>query len=235
MYSKETIEKYNRLMTDAINNILVKTSDLDALTTSISAGNRKIGRVLNVSTAPIKDCGNCAHCMHYCYDIKAVVFHTNSVLPARAKNHILANENRTKFFADIENRIARRRTNKFFRWHVAGDIIDADYFENMIAIARRHTDFTFWTYTKRFDIANEWIRNNGDIPANMHIMFSVWDGMPTPNPYNMPVFACRLKDGNKDITDAEFSRMYKCPGNCDVCKAAGRGCVVGESAYADEH
>ena len=53
------------------------------------------------------------------------------------------------------------------------------------------------------------------------------------NPYNMPVFACRMKNGN--IDNMKWDAMYKCPGNCDVCKACGRGCIAGEDTYCDEH
>ena len=202
---------------------------------TISRGNRKIGRVMNVSTMPGLACGNCVHCLGYCYDIKACVQYARTVIDARVRNYVLAMYHRDEFFSRIDAACTRRRTNKFFRWHVAGDILDYDYFCRMIDIARRHPDFTFWTYTKMYHIVNMWIRENGPLPENMHVMFSVWDGVPTPNPYHMPVFVCRLKNGNKDMTDAEIYSLYKCPGNCDVCKAAGRGCVAGESSYNDEH
>ena len=64
---------------------------------------------------------------------------------------------------------------------------------------------------------------------------SEWDGMPMDNPYNMPIFSCKLKNGNKNRSAESFAKMHKCPGNCDICKASGHGCVVGESSYADEH
>ena len=60
-----------------------------------------------------------------------------------------------------------------------------------------------------------------------------WDGVEMPNENEMPVFACRMQDGNKDPMN--WADMWKCPGNCDVCKAAGRGCVAGEDSYTDEH
>lgn len=207
----------------------------DSIKLCISRGNRKIGRVMNVSLMPGIACGNCAACIGYCYDIKACAQYSNTVIDARVRNYMLAMYHRAEFFARIDAACSRRRTNKFFRWHVAGDILDADYFAHMVEIAEKHPDFIFWTYTKMYGIVNTWIRDHGPLPSNLHIMFSVWDGMPCPNPYNMPVYVCRLKDGNKDMTDAEIYSLYHCPGNCDICKAAGRGCVSGESAYIDEH
>jgi len=232
-YTKESMDKFERISGEAIAKI--RRMDPKDIAICISNGNRKIGRAMNVSTMPCHDCRNCKFCKGYCYDIKANLFHTNTVLPARARNSVLANDYREKYFGEIRNRCKRRRTNKYFRWHVAGDILDREYFAEMVAIAKEFPDFVFWTYTKMFGIVNAWIRENGNLPENLHVMFSLWDGMKTPNPYNLPTFACRLKDGNKDLPESYFESTYKCPGNCDICKAAGRGCVVGESAYANEH
>ena len=207
----------------------------DKIRLALSRGNRKIGRCLNVSLMPGLACKNCLHCIGYCYDIKACVQYARTVIDARVRNYVLAMYYRDEYFSRIDKACERRRTNKFFRWHVAGDILDYDYFVRMVEIARKYPDFTFWTYTKMYYIVNEWIRANGPLPDNFHVMFSVWDGMPTPNPYNMPVYVCRLKDGNKDMSDDQIYSLYHCPGNCDICKAAGRGCVAGESAYIDEH
>lgn len=131
----------------------------------------------------------------------------------------------------------RRRTNKYFRWHVGGEIPTIEYFSEMVRIAKLFPDFTFWTYTKMYGIVNAYCYKYGRdaIPDNLHVMFSEWDGTQLYNPYNFPIFTCRLKDGNKNHTYEWFETLYKCPGNCDICKAAKRGCIVGESTFADEH
>lgn len=126
------------------------------------------------------------------------------------------------------------------RWHVSGDIPDYDYLERMIKIAIDHPDFLFWTYTKNYFVVNEYVKNHsGDrfkaIPENLVIMFSEWDGMPLINPYNFPIFTCKLKEGNKNHKPEYFDGLYKCPGNCDICKGIKRGCIAGENTYADEH
>ncbi len=207
----------------------MKASDLKV---SVSMGNRKIGRVMNVSTMPIMACGNCKECSGYCYDVKACIQYRN-VLDARIRNLVMAVKYRDEFFRQIDNRISRRRVNKYFRWHVAGDILDYDYFSRMVDIARKHPGFVFWTYTKMYHIVNQYIANGNIVPGNFHIMFSKWDGLAMDNPYNFPVFACRMKDGNVDYIP--FESYYKCPGNCDICKQANRGCINGENSYADEH
>lgn len=198
----------------------------------ISKGNRKIGRVMNVSLLPIRTCANCSGCHKICYDIKACLQYVN-VLDARVRNTVLATYHREEYFARIEDAISRRRAHKFFRWHVAGDILDIDYFARMVEIARRHPDFVFWTYTKNYTVVNEYVRSNGGsiseaMPTNFTVMFSEWRGMQMVNPYGFPEFRVVFKD------ETEPEGFY-CPGNCDICKAAHRGCVANETVYCREH
>ena len=205
----------------------------------ISNGNSKIGRCMNVSLAPIITCGNCKECKCFCYDVKACLQYTN-VRDARARNTVLALKHRDKFFNAIDKKCSRRRTNKYFRWHVSGDIVDYNYFENMVAIAKEFPDFTFWTYTKNYDVVDSYVSNNGNskenaIPENFHVMYSEWDGMPIVNPYGFPIFTCKLKSGNRNHPVEFFDSLYKCPGNCDICKACKMGCIGGMDTYADEH
>lgn len=234
MYSKNTIKKVVSNLSMAVNNYASALKRGDAVKACISDGNRKIGRVLNVSLAPVICCGNCKECKSLCYDIKACLQYKN-VIDARARNTALAKFARDEYFAAINSKMDRRRANKYFRYHVSGDILDYDYFSRMVESAKNHPDFIVWTYTKMYHIVNEWIRDNGPLPENLVIMFSEWDGTPMENPYNMPVFSCKLKDGNKNRTAAEFATMYKCPGNCDVCKDKRRGCIGGKNTYCDEH
>lgn len=229
-YQLSSIRKVMRLANEKKHRYMTMAPEL--IKECVSSGNRKIGRVMNVSLMPIMTCANCKECMHFCYDIKACLQYPETVIDARMRNTCLLWLDRNEYFSRIENRIARRRKNKYFRWHVAGDIVDIDYLDRMIGIARRHPDFIFWTYTKNYRVVNEWIAANGGtraaVPGNLSIMFSEWRGLEMVNPYGMPVFACRFPGET-----APFE--YQCPGNCDVCKASGRGCVVGESTYADLH
>lgn len=237
MFKNETIEKIRVSMCNIMNEYKGKTPDEIPL--AISGGNRKIGRVMNVSVAPLLTC-IVSPCFLYCYDVKACLQYKN-VRDARVRNTVLALYYPEIYFGRIREKIARRRSNKYFRWHVGGDILNAAYFAEMVAIARDFPDFTFWTYTKKYAIVNDFIAKNGGnkaaaIPGNLHIMFSEWDGMELVNPFGLPIFTCRLKDGNKNHAPEWFpENCYKCPGNCDICKAAGRGCLAGENTFADEH
>ena len=233
MYQLNSVKKAVHQLQDATSayRAQIRKEGADAVKMCISYGNRKIGRAMNVSNAPVITCGNCSGCMFYCYDIKAVLQYRN-VVDARARNTALLLENRDEYFRRIDDAISRRRKNKFFRWHVSGDILDADYLARMVDMARAHPDFTFWTYTKRYDIVNEYCQRRGGrsaIPGNLSIMFSEWRGMPMVNPYHFPEFSVIFKD------DEHKPAGHYCPGNCDVCKANHRGCIAGETTYCHEH
>ena len=223
-YKKETLKK----LIETFNEFMREYARVKDLKLCISLGNRKIGRVMNVSLPPVLSCGRCKECMHYCYDIKACMQHPREVARARVRNYVLLKRDRAEYFRQVEDAIRRRRTNKYFRWHVAGDIVDADYFRQMVAIAERHPDFTFWTYTKMYHIVNAFIDEGGRVPENLHIMFSEWRGLAMENPHSMPEFRVVFKG-------EVAPEGYYCPGNCDICKASGRGCLAGETTYAHEH
>lgn len=216
MYTLESLKKLNA----HYNATIAKYSAVDVrdIKMCISAGNRKIGRVMNVSLPPVKTCANCTECKFLCYDIKACLQYPNTVIDARIRNYEILTRDRDAYFARIDAAMNRRRKNKFFRWHVAGEIVDGDYFARMVENARRHPDFTIWTYTKNYAVVNEYVAKHGGsrtaaIPANFHVMFSEWDGMPLVNPYHFPVFTCKLKAGNKNHAPAYFEKLFKCPAN----------------------
>ena len=238
-YSIESIRKAVSGLNDHIKFYSDAIKSGETLKVSISTGNKKIGRVMNVSLAPIVTCGSaCNVCMGLCYDIKAVLQYGN-VMKARARNTAIYRMNSDLYFAQIRGAIRRRRSNKLFRWHVAGDIPNVDYLAEMVAIARENPDFIFWTYTKQYHIVNAYVAQHGGdmreaIPTNLSIMFSVWRGLPCVNPYSFPVFDVIFND---DTTEEKLRKMeyFRCPGNCDLCKEHNRGCVTGESASVWEH
>ena len=158
MYSKETISKYVKNIHSTMNAYSEKFESNPGLAyheICISKGNRKIGRVHNVSTAPIITCGNCSHCSGLCYDVKANIQYKN-VMDARARNTVIAKEHMDKFFTGIRYYISRRKAHKYFRWHVGGEILSIEYFEEMVKTAVMFPDWKFWTYTKMHSIVNEY-------------------------------------------------------------------------------
>lgn len=228
-YSIEALRKFNRMSREMLNRA---KDEETTLSVSVSTGNVKIGRVMNVSLLPILTCGSaCKVCMHDCYDIKACLQYARNVLWARVRNTYLAKHNRAEFFAQIETKINRRRKNKFFRWHVAGDILDFGYFSEMVEIAKRHSDFVFWTYTKQYSIVNAYCEKFGKsaIPSNLSVMFSRWDGLEMVNPFHFGEFSVYETEADRP------NDRYICPGNCDICKANRRGCIANENTANKLH
>ena len=209
MLKRETLQKYINVVNSLIPVLL---AILESLHVCISKGNRKIGRCMNVSTAPIFTCGGaCKVCKCLCYDLRACLQY-GTALQARVRNYLLAMYDRDRFFREIDEAMSRRRKNKFFRWHVGGDIIDYDYFCRMVDNARRHPDFIIWTYTKRYAFVNRYVAEHGGsieaaIPANLSIMFSVWEGLECVNPYGFATFECVLTG------HAWPAGVHHCPGN----------------------
>lgn len=221
-YSLESLKKVVSALKNAMDKYM--TMPVESIKLCISNGNRKIGKAMNVSLPPILSCGNCKECKHFCYDIRACLQYKN-VIDARIRNYVILLKNRDLYFSTIDKACSRRKANKMFRWHVSGDIIDLDYFCRMVEIARNHPDFVFWTYTKMYNIVNEYCDRYGkdSIPSNFSVMFSEWKGMELVNPYHFGEFRALYE--NESIPE----NTYYCPGNCDICKAARRGCIANEN------
>ncbi len=229
MFSNESIQKVLAMLKQAEKEY--SKVETENIRICISKGNRKIGHVLNVSLPPIITCANCTGCKNYCYDVKACLQYSNTVIDARIRNYILMKNNPEKYFSDIRKTLKNRRKNKFFRWHVAGDIPNMDYFKNMIAIAKDFPDFIFWTYTKNYRLVNEYCELYGKdtIPENLSIMFSEWKGMDMINPFGFPEFRC-IFPGEKPAKG-----YTKCPGNCEICTNTKTGCPYGKNKYVHLH
>lgn len=221
-YSLESLKKVVSALKNAMDKYM--TMPVESIKLCISNGNRKIGKAMNVSLPPILSCGNCKECKHFCYDIRACLQYKN-VIDARIRNYVILLKNRDLYFSTIDKACSRRKANKMFRWHVSGDIIDLDYFCRMVEIARNHPGFIFWTYTKMYHIVNEYCDKYGkeSIPVNFSVMFSEWKGMELVNPYHFGEFRALYE--NESIPE----NTYYCPGNCDICKAARRGCIANEN------
>ena len=220
-FRPEVVRKIVQSLVNRKNHYIEMLKNGEEVKLVISNGNRKIGLCMNVSLAPIITCGNCKECKYFCYDVKACCQYEN-VRNARAKNTALFLYSRDEFFRQLWERMSRKKTNKFLRFHVSGEIIDIDHFSRMVETARKFPEFTIWTYTKMYHIVNEWIRENGSLPENFHVMFSEWIGLPIVNPYGMPVFRCVE-------TETEAPGIALCPGDCNVCKEHHCGCVAGQS------
>ena len=222
MYKEQTIEKYLGAMQRWMKFYLENIEDTHVV---ISEYNDKVGDIANVSTAAILTCPHCQQCKYWCYDIRDCFKfgYDSTPMKARAKNTAVLFKDPDRFFWEIGDFLKNYKSD-LFRWHVGGETRDRAYRDNLLKTAVDNPIRQF-TYTKEYELWNE-----VKLPSNLVVMYSDWKGLPMDNPHNRPVFKVRFKGDPvpKDCT-------WKCPGNCDVCRAAKRGCVVGENTWVDEH
>lgn len=195
---------------------------------SISPGNRKMGAIPSVSLPPIITCPTGCPCATKCYAAKLCRIYKN-VRSAYQNNLDLLNEDWSGYWSQVRNAAQLQR---FFRFHVSGDIPNAGYFKEMVITAKQCSGTHFLVFTKRYEIVNNYISVFGDLPANLHVIFSEWGEQKPVNPHNLPTAAVIFKG-------CEPSDNWKiCGGNCTECACRGVGCwelKKGETIAFYEH
>ena len=204
-------EKFNQALKEAKQEVKART----VKTVSISNKNSKMGEVASVSTLPLITCpARCkGTCGPDCYAAKLANLRPQ-VLKSYARNTALLMLRPELYWQGINYAMAGVR---FFRFHVSGDILNSEYFENMIQAARNNGHCEILAFTKRFEIVNAWIRENGPLPSNLHILFSGWQNLKPVNPYKLPETNVFGKEGPKEDWKV-------CGGNCFSCACRGLGC-----------
>lgn len=195
---------------------------------SISYGNSKMGHIPSVSLPPIVTCSNCSSCAKKCYAAKLCRIYP-SVKKAYDNNLEILKSDRNGYFLQVK---AVASLTGFFRWHVSGDIIDIDYLDRMVKLARECKHTRFLAFTKNYQVVNNYLANHRK-PKNLQIVFSVpFDGAIIDNPHNLPTAAVILKGYTPQPN-------YKiCGGNCSECANCNIGCwelKKGETIAFYEH
>lgn len=209
-----------KAMRDAIANYVEQIHNGTDLCVSVSPGNRKTGWIPSVSLMPYITCPAACKgtCDGKCYAGKLCAIYEN-VMQSYAKNTAIWQCNPELYFNTVK---AVAVINRFFRYHVAGDIPNADYFDRMVTVARECPNCTFLAFTKRYSIVNAWIDNNGPLPSNLKILLSGWSNLKPINPYNLPETTAYGK--KEEPNDA----WLLCGGNCSECGCRGCGCWKAE-------
>lgn len=196
----------------------------------ISQGNSKMGNIPSISLPAGLTCRTDCECNKKCY-AKRLERLRPSVRAAYQNNYELYLSDKDTYWREIEGSIMMSR---FFRFHVSGDIIDDDYLRRMIAIANNNRHCEILCFTKKYDIVNEYIEDGGQIPENLHLIFSVWRNLECDNRFNLPTSHVRYKDGTTTASDS----AVECSGNCTECAMTDGGCWTlkfGEEVVFDEH
>lgn len=191
---------------------------------SISKGNTKLGKVANISLTPVKGCGKDIPCKKDCYALKSLIY--PNVQNAWGNNLLYAMTARDWYFNQVDRFLSTYK-GKFFRWHVAGDILDQDYYCSMLDIASKYPSVKFLAFTKQYDIVNS---IGADIPRNLTIIFSAWPGFAMDNPFEFPV--AFMQDGAETRLDGT---ELLCPGNCENCGMCWTLPSIGKNVVFDKH
>lgn len=188
----------------------------ELLEVSISRGNVKMGDVPSISTLPLIMCPAACKgtCDKYCYAAKIAMLRP-SVRNAYARNTAILLRQPERYFAAV-NYIASG--SRFFRYNVSGDIYNERFMSEIVKAAENNPHCQFLAFTKAFRLVNDWISNNGELPANLHILFSGEEQLIPENPYNLPETTV-VKKGQ-----AVDPAWKMCGGNCFNCGCRGLGC-----------
>jgi hypothetical protein len=200
----------------------------------ISAGNAKLGAIMNISLPPVATCHNCSECMHYCYAVRSYNRFTGTAAGWN-ENYLLFLTDPVTYFEEISAAVKRQR---FFRWHVSGDIVNGRYLAGMIQVAQENTKVQFLAFTKAYQIVNTAIGSGAIIPENLHLLFSASPGVEMPNPYNMPVCHINFADPALNTYHGGAEYVYYCTGNCTECAINGCGCFFlkpGDVTIINQH
>jgi len=195
----------------------------------LSPGNSKMGSIPSVSLPALKTCRVCG-CNKECYALKLERLRKN-VRAAYQANLDLLNSDSETYWREVKGAIMMAR---YFRFHVSGDIPDAEYFENMVRVAADCPHCEILCFTKKFNIINEWIAKGNQLPSNLHIIFSGWVGLEMENPYSLPEAHVRYRSGD---TTARPDAI-PCGGNCTKCAVTNGGCWTlknGQQVVFDKH
>jgi hypothetical protein len=177
---------------------------------SISKGNTKLGSVMNISTVPRRCCPEDVPCAtEGCYALKAYRMYP-ATRKAWSRSERIARRDPDLYFMQIAARVALAKP-RLFRWHVAGDILSADYLRGMARVAEENPDTHFLAFTKAFDIVNCY-EDRHALPSNLVIIFSAWPGMEFDNPDRHCV--AWMQDGTENRVPES---AIECPGNCETC------------------
>ena len=208
--------------------------DGENLKIHISAGNMKLGAIMNISIPPVTTCHNCSTCKKYCYAVRSY-----NRLPDTAaawnENYMLFLTDPDRYFSEIS---AAVKLQRFFRWHVSGDIVNGAYLAGMIRVAIENPKVEFLAFTKAYQIVNAAIAAGAVIPGNLHLLFSAAPGVDMPNPYRLPECHINFADPGLNTYCGGAEYVYHCGGNCTECAINGCGCFFlkpGDVTIIDQH
>lgn len=194
----------------------------------VSEGNIKVGSIPNWSLTPGRTCSReaCHTCMREgCYAMKSYRQYKN-VRQAWDDNSILAESGLEKLEPFFDMYFSSMNAPRFFRVHVAGDFVTAEYARMWSRIAAKHPGTRFLAFTK------QWEKVRGvDFPENFSLVLSGWPGTEIPADLAEKYAKAICVDSAEDIP----AEGFHCPGHCENCGACWELAKRGVDVYFVKH
>ena len=181
----------------------------------ISEGNAKMGAIPSISLPRIVTCPKDAPCYKDCY------MRSIAGRPA-VKNTYEQNLRTYQEFEDWYWHTLKFYCmgTRYFRYHVCGDIPNRNYFDHMVSLAKDLPHCSFLCFTKKYGIANSFMDSGKELPSNLIVVFSRWDGYDCNNPYDLPEAWADFGNIPKEV----LYKGRRCSHNCSECNARESGC-----------
>lgn len=205
---------------------------------TLTTGNSKMGRVLNISLPPPQTCDTSLPCYKSgCYAMRTAYGLYPEVRAAWNGNLQVWMRSRDRYIDAVDAAIDKAKPD-LFRWHVGGDIpgwlSDAHAYivDAICGIAKRHPDVRFWSTTKKHFLVSLHRRAIAACP-NLTVMLSMWPGLEADGRLLRHWPTAWVNDPkNPDPRIPKDARP--CSGRCDTC-AACWGMKAGESVVFKKH
>ena len=173
----------------------------------ISKGNKKMGLIHSVSLDPERSCPNGVPCRGKCYAIRLLGLR-KAFRDGVRENFMYQTTDLGNFFKDIHVWLGLH-PQKYFRWHVAGDIPSDRYWSNMKTLATFLPDTKFLAFTKRH------IYCGLPKPDNLILIASMWPGWG--DPAGLILGRKAWYESAKSQDSRKPGIVYTCPGHCPSC------------------
>lgn len=211
---------------------------------NVSKGNSKIGKTLNFSFPIEKTCRKDCECykLKICYGCSGCyLFGSNQARYSENFNYYVNHS--TKEFVNMISKAIIKLNSDTVRFNNVGDIPDMRFITCLDILADTFPDVSFYGYTKKYEIVNRWIAENGFYHSNLTIIFSHWlnrDGsyFPMDNKYNLPISEF-IPIGMEYLTE-KVTHICPCSnpdfiGTCKDCDYPCKDLKPGESMALLEH
>lgn len=176
----------------------------------VTVGNTKLGTIPSINVPAIITCRKDCTCTKVCYANKGT-FKFPSVKECYENNLKAYLDDPKQAETDI---IKQLPLYGMVRWHSAGDIVNEEYFQMMVNIAKIKKGVKFMAFTKKYEIVNAYLDKGNKLPSNLKIIFSEWyDDYGLQNPHKLPMAYVY----NHKLDNEVPKKAILCSGECNNC------------------